>query len=159
MSAVRTRFAPSPTGLLHLGSARTALFAWAFARHHGGRFILRIEDTDVERSTPEAVEAILEGMRWLALDYDEGPFYQSNRTELYRAAAEKLIAEGSAYRAFETPEELDVDRKKAEAQGRAYRYSGAGRDIPPDESERRVPIAHTSTIGGGARYWSQFLRR
>jgi glutamyl-tRNA synthetase len=137
-SAPRVRFAPSPTGSLHVGGARTALYNLLFARREKGTFILRIEDTDIERSREELSAQILSAMEWLGLDYDEGPFYQSNRTELYRAAAEKLIAEGSAYRAFETPEELDVERKKAEAQGRAYRYSGAGRDISPGESDRRA---------------------
>jgi glutamyl-tRNA synthetase len=137
-SAPRVRFAPSPTGSLHVGGARTALYNLLFARREKGTFILRIEDTDVERSREELSAQILSAMEWLGLDYDEGPFYQSHRTELYRAAAGRLIAEGSAYRAFETPEELDLERKKAEAQGRAYRYSGASRDIPPDESDRRA---------------------
>ncbi|HYK40970.1 MAG TPA: glutamate--tRNA ligase, partial [Thermoanaerobaculia bacterium] len=137
-SPPRVRFAPSPTGSLHVGGARTALYNLLFARREKGTFILRIEDTDVERSREELSAQILSAMEWLGLDYDEGPFYQSHRTELYRAAAERLLAQGSAYRAFETPEELDVERKKAEAAGRAYRYSGAGRDIPPDESERRA---------------------
>ncbi|HEY6064913.1 MAG TPA: glutamate--tRNA ligase, partial [Thermoanaerobaculia bacterium] len=137
-SSPRVRFAPSPTGSLHVGGARTALYNLLFARREKGTFILRIEDTDVERSREDVSAQILSAMEWLGLDYDEGPFYQSRRTELYRAAAEKLIAEGSAYRAFETPEELDAERKKAEAQGRAYRYSGAGRDIAPDESGRRA---------------------
>jgi glutamyl-tRNA synthetase len=137
-SAPRVRFAPSPTGSLHVGGARTALYNLLFARREKGTFILRIEDTDVERSREELSAQILSAMEWLGLDYDEGPFYQSHRTELYRAAAGRLIAEGSAYRAFETSEELDLERKKAEAQGRAYRYSGAGRDIPPDESDRRA---------------------
>ncbi len=109
-----------------------------FARSTGGTFILRIEDTDVERSREELSAQILAAMEWLGLDFDEGPFYQSKRTDLYRAAAEKLLAEGKAYRAFEKPEELDVERKAAEAAGKAYRYSGAGRDISPDESERRA---------------------
>ena len=132
------RFAPSPTGSLHVGGARTALYNLLFARSTKGTFILRIEDTDVERSREELSAQILSAMEWLGLDYDEGPFYQSGRTEHYRIAAERLLAEGKAYRAFETPEELDLDRKKAEAEGRAYRYSGAARSIPADESERRA---------------------
>ena len=132
------RFAPSPTGSLHVGGARTALYNLLFARSTKGTFILRIEDTDVERSREELSAQILSAMEWLGLDYDEGPFYQSARTEHYRIAAERLLAEGKAYRAFETPEELDLDRKKAEAEGRAYRYSGAARSIPADESERRA---------------------
>jgi glutamyl-tRNA synthetase len=134
----RVRFAPSPTGSLHVGGARTALYNLLFARREKGTFILRIEDTDVERSREELSAQILSAMKWLGLGYDEGPVHQSGRYDLYRAAAEKLIAEGKAYRAFETPEELDVERKRAEADGRAYRYSGAGRAIAPDESDRRA---------------------
>jgi glutamyl-tRNA synthetase len=136
--APRVRFAPSPTGSLHVGGARTALYNLLFARHEQGAFILRIEDTDVERSREELSGQILSAMEWLGLEYDEGPFYQSRRYDLYRAAAEKLIAEGKAYRAFETPEELEAERKKADAEGRAYRYSGAARAISPEESERRA---------------------
>ncbi len=134
----RVRFAPSPTGSLHVGGARTALYNLLFARHTGGTFLLRIEDTDVERSREELTAQILSAMQWLGLEYDEGPFYQSQRGELYRAAVDRLIREGKAYRAFETPEELDAERKKAEASGKAYRYSGAGRSIPLEESERRA---------------------
>ncbi len=133
----RVRFAPSPTGSLHVGGARTALYNLLFARHEKGTFLLRIEDTDVERSRDGLTAQILSAMDWLGLEYDEGPFYQSRRYELYRSAADRLISEGKAYRAFETPEELDAERRKAEAAGRAYRYSGAGRAIPPEESERR----------------------
>jgi len=134
----RVRFAPSPTGSLHVGGARTALYNLLFARHERGVFLLRIEDTDVERSREQLSGQILSAMEWLGLEYDEGPYYQSKRFDLYHAAAEKLIAEGKAYRAFETPAELDADRKKAEAEGRAYRYSGAGRAITPEESARRA---------------------
>jgi glutamyl-tRNA synthetase len=134
----RVRFAPSPTGSLHVGGARTALYNQLFARHEKGTFILRIEDTDVERSREELSAQILSAMEWLGLGYDEGPFYQSRRYDLYREAAERLLREGKAYRAFETPEELERERKAAEAAGRAYRYSGAGRHVPPDESERRA---------------------
>ncbi|HEY3125300.1 MAG TPA: glutamate--tRNA ligase, partial [Thermoanaerobaculia bacterium] len=137
-SPIRVRFAPSPTGSLHVGGARTALYNLLFARRKKGTFILRIEDTDVERSREELTAQILSAMEWLGLDYDEGPHLQSQRYDLYRAAADRLIAEGKAYRAFETPEELDAERKKAEAAGRSYRYSGAGRDILPAESERRA---------------------
>ena len=135
---VRVRFAPSPTGSLHVGGARTALYNLLFARHTKGTFILRIEDTDVERNREELSEQILSAMRWLGLDIDEGPYYQSKRTDLYLSEIEKLLASGAAYRAFETPEELDALRKAAEASGRAYRYSGAGRSIPKEESERRA---------------------
>ncbi len=135
----RVRFAPSPTGSLHVGGARTALYNLLFARHEKGTFILRIEDTDVERSREELSGQILSAMEWLGLEYDEGPFYQSRRYDLYRAAAEKLIAEGKAYRAFETPEELEAERKKADAAGRAYRYSGAARvDLTRGERSTRA---------------------
>ena len=132
------RFAPSPTGSLHVGGARTALYNLLFARTEKGTFLLRIEDTDVERSREELSGQILAAMEWLGLSYDEGPYYQSKRYDLYRSAAERLLTEGKAYRAFEPPEELDRERKKAEAEGRAYRYSGAGRAIAPDESDRRA---------------------
>ena len=98
MPTVVTRFAPSPTGYLHIGGARTALFNWLFARRHGGKFLLRIEDTDKERSTPEMAQAILDGMRWLGLSWDEGPFFQTERIDLYRREADRLLAEGKAYR-------------------------------------------------------------
>lgn len=136
--APRVRFAPSPTGSLHVGGARTALYNWLFARRHGGTFVLRIEDTDVDRNRPELVDQILEAMTWLGMTWDEGPYHQSERTHLYREAAERLLAEGKAYRAFETPEELEAARKAAEAQGETFRYSGAGREIPKAESDRRA---------------------
>ena len=108
---VRTRFAPSPTGYLHIGGARTALFSWAYARHHGGKFVLRIEDTDLERSTADSVQAILDGMRWLGLDWDEGPFFQMKRLARYREVAEALVAAGHAYRDYMPKEELDKLRE------------------------------------------------
>src|SRR5262249_3197499 len=107
---VRTRFAPSPTGYLHVGGARTALFSWAYARRHGGQFILRIEDTDLERSTEESVKAILDGMSWLGLNADEGPFFQMQRLARYREVAEQLLSEGKAYRCYCTKEELEQMR-------------------------------------------------
>ncbi len=125
---VRTRFAPSPTGYLHIGGARTALFNWLFARHHGGRFVLRIEDTDVARSTEESINAILDGMRWLGLDWDEGPFYQSKRFDLYREHVERLLRAKMAYRCWCTPEELEERRKKAIEEGRPPRYDGRCRN-------------------------------
>ncbi len=127
---VRTRFAPSPTGFLHIGGARTALFAWAFARHHKGTFILRIEDTDLERSTPEAVQAILDGMRWLALDADEGPFYQMQRMPRYREVIAKMLADGTAYHCWCDPEELEAMRTEQEARGLKPRYDGRWRPEP-----------------------------
>src|SRR5208337_2348714 len=112
-SAPRVRFAPSPTGYLHVGGARTALFNWLFARHTGGTLILRIEDTDFERSSEEMVEGILEGMRWLGLNWDEGPFFQSQRLDLYKETAAKIVAGGHAYPCFCTREELEQRRKEA----------------------------------------------
>ena len=145
-SPVRVRFAPSPTGSLHVGGARTALYNLLFARHTKGTFLLRIEDTDVERSREELSQQILGAMSWLEIEYDEGPYYQSKRYDLYRAKAEKLLAEGKAYRAFETPEELEAERKKAQDAGRAYRYSAAGRAIPPEESERRAKAGERHVV-------------
>jgi glutamyl-tRNA synthetase len=120
-SLPRVRFAPSPTGYLHVGGARTALFNWLFARHYGGSLILRIEDTDLERSTAEMVEGILQGMRWLGLDWDEGPHYQTQRVELYRENAAKLLASGHAYYCFCTKEELEQRRAVATTAGRTPR--------------------------------------
>src|ERR1700730_9992504 len=105
-TSVRTRFAPSPTGFLHLGNIRSALYPWAFARKHGGVFILRIEDTDVERSTPEAVEAIVDSMKWLGLDYDEGPYYQMQRMDRYREVIAQMLAAGTAYHCYMSAQEL-----------------------------------------------------
>src|SRR5690349_15498548 len=119
MSQVRTRFAPSPTGHLHIGGARTALFNYLFARHHGGRFVLRIEDTDRERSTDEFTAAILEGLRWLGLEWDEGPDYQSRRSEYYQTIVRELLASGSAYWCFCSAETLDAKRKDAQEAGRS----------------------------------------
>jgi glutamyl-tRNA synthetase len=124
---IRTRFAPSPTGFLHLGGARTALFAWAYARRHGGTFILRIEDTDAERSTPEAVAAILDAMAWLGLDYDEGPYYQMQRMDRYRAVVADMLASGLAYRCYMQPAELDALRAAQTARGEKPRYDGRWR--------------------------------
>src|SRR5580704_14359699 len=117
-STPRVRFAPSPTGYLHVGGARTALFNWLFARHFGGTLILRIEDTDFERSSEEMVEGILVGMSWLGLDWDEGPFFQSQRLDLYRQTVEKLLASGHAYPCFCTKAELEHRRAEAVAAGR-----------------------------------------
>jgi glutamyl-tRNA synthetase len=124
---VRTRFAPSPTGFLHIGGARTALFSWAYARHHHGTFILRIEDTDQERSTPEAVQAILDGMHWLELEQDEGPFYQMQRMDRYREVLQQMLAEGKAYYCYCTPEELDTLREAQRERGEKPRYDGRWR--------------------------------
>ncbi len=133
---IRTRFAPSPTGFLHIGGARTALFAWAFARHHRGTFILRIEDTDLERSTPEAVRAILDGMAWLDLGHDEGPFYQTRRMDRYREVIAQMLAAGTAYHCYCTPQELDQMREAQRARGDKPRYDGRWR---PENATGRVP--------------------
>jgi glutamyl-tRNA synthetase len=136
MSTIRTRFAPSPTGYLHIGGARTALFAWAYARRHGGQFVLRIEDTDQERSTQASVQAILDGLSWLGIDWDEGPVFQMHRLARYREVAEQLVQEGHAYRCYATREELDAMREQQRARGEKPRYDGLWRDStltpPPD---------------------------
>ena len=137
MVQVRTRFAPSPTGYLHIGGARTALFNYLFARHHGGKFILRIEDTDRERSTPEAIHAILDAMSWLGLDYDEGPFYQTERFPLYQRRVQELLAEGKAYPCTCTAEELNAKRQLAQKERRKPAYDGTCR--PPDGTIPALP--------------------
>ncbi|WP_297212250.1 MULTISPECIES: glutamate--tRNA ligase [Thermodesulfovibrio] len=126
---IRVRFAPSPTGHLHIGGARTALFNWLFARHHNGKFILRIEDTDRSRSTEEYIESIIEAMKWLGLDWDEGPFRQTERMEVYKAYAHKLLEEGKAYRCYCTPEELEERRQQAMKEGKPPRYDRRCREI------------------------------
>jgi glutamyl-tRNA synthetase len=136
---VRTRFAPSPTGYLHVGGARTALFSWLYARKHGGTFILRIEDTDLERSTAESVDAILQGMTWLGLEYDEGPFFQTHRFPRYREVIERMLAEGTAYHCYCTKERLEQLRNEQTARKEKPRYDGRCRegvanppkDVPP----------------------------
>ena len=128
MSQVRVRFAPSPTGYLHIGGVRTALFNWLFARHEKGTFILRIEDTDQGRSTDEAIATILEGMRWIGLDWDEGPFRQTDRMNMYRDYAFKLLEQGQAYWCVCTAEELDARRVEAHAKGLSQKYDGRCRD-------------------------------
>jgi len=138
---VRTRFAPSPTGYLHIGGARTALFSWAYARKHGGKFILRIEDTDLERSTESSVQAILDAMRWLGLDWDEGPFHQMQRLARYREVAERLLREGKAYRCYCSKEELDRMREAQRARGEKPRYDGRWRD-----SKQAPPAGVTPVI-------------
>lgn len=136
MSDLRVRFAPSPTGYLHVGGARTALFNWLYARHFDGTFILRIEDTDTERSTQQSVDAILQGMEWLGLDWDEGPFYQTDNFPLYQQHVQKLLDEGKAYRCWCTFEELEAKREAAMAEGRKPKYDGTCRhrqDQPLDQ--------------------------
>lgn len=137
--SVVTRFAPSPTGFLHIGGARTALFNWLYAKHTGGKMLLRIEDTDRERSTQEAVDAILEGLSWLGLDWEGEPLHQFSRAARHREIAENLVASGKAYRAYETPEELSELRETARAEGRSLRYSGVWRDRNPSEGPAGKP--------------------
>ncbi|HEX8232235.1 MAG TPA: glutamate--tRNA ligase [Caulobacteraceae bacterium] len=135
---VVTRFAPSPTGYLHIGGARTALFNLLYARHCGGRFLLRIEDTDRARSTEDAVQAIFEGLEWLGIAADEAPVFQFSRVERHREAVLELLARGRAYRDYTTPEELEAERERARAEGRAIR--GPGRDLPPDPADDRPHV-------------------
>jgi len=125
---VRTRFAPSPTGFLHIGGLRTALFSWLYARRHGGAFVLRIEDTDLERSTDAAIAQILEGLEWAGIDHDEGPYYQTKRFDRYREVADSLLAQGHAYRCYCTREELDQLRAEQQSRGEKPRYDGRWRD-------------------------------
>jgi glutamyl-tRNA synthetase len=134
------RFAPSPTGMLHIGGARTALFNWLYARHTGGKFLLRIEDTDRERSTPEAVAAILNGMRWMGLDWDGGEIYQFARADRHRAVAQQLLADGKAYRCYATSEELTAMREAQRAAGKPTRYDGRWRDRQPGPVEADKPF-------------------
>jgi glutamyl-tRNA synthetase (EC 6.1.1.17) len=122
--SVRTRFAPSPTGYLHIGGVRTALYSWLHARQQGGHFVLRIEDTDVERSTPEATAAILEGMAWLGLDWDEGPFYQMRRMDRYREVLAQMLAAGTAYHCYCSREEVEAMREDQRGRGEKPRYDG-----------------------------------
>jgi len=129
MAEVRVRFAPSPTGYLHIGGARTALFNWLFARNKGGKFILRIEDTDKERSTEESINAIIESMKWLNLDWDEGPYFQSERYEMYKKYAQELLAQDKAYKCYCTPQELREKRERAQKEKRKPKYDGTCREL------------------------------
>jgi glutamyl-tRNA synthetase len=162
MSKVRTRIAPSPTGYLHLGTARTALYSWAYARHHGGRFILRIEDTDVARSTPESVQQILDAMRWLGLDYDEGPIFQMQRLARYQAVAEELVARGRAYRCWCTPAELEAMRAAQRERGEKTRYDGRWRPAPgktlPAPPADVQPVVRFANPPGGTVSWNDLVK-
>ncbi len=159
---IRTRFAPSPTGYLHIGGARTALFSWAFARKHGGTFVLRIEDTDVERSTPEAVQAILDGMNWLDLKYDEGPFYQMQRMDRYKEVIRQLLDEGSAYQCYTTPEELDALRESQREKGEKPRYDGRWRPEPgktlPQPPAGVAPVVRFKNPTVGMVGWKDLVK-
>ncbi len=159
---VRTRFAPSPTGYLHIGGARTALFSWAFARRHGGTFILRIEDTDVERSTPAAVQAILDGMHWLGLNYDEGPFYQMQRMERYKQVIQQMLDSGAAYRCYMPAAELDALREAQRARGEKPRYDGrwrpeAGKTLPTPPADVQ-PVIRFKNPQDGVVGWEDQVK-
>jgi glutamyl-tRNA synthetase len=164
MVTPRVRFAPSPTGYLHIGGARTALFNWLWARRNGGKFVLRIEDTDRERSTRQAVDAIIDGLKWLGLDWDEGPdvggphppYFQTERLDIYEKHAEKLVSEGKAYACYCTREELDVQRKQAEKEKRQFRYPGTCRNKPYDPSKPHVIRFHVPEVG--ATSWDDLVK-
>jgi len=162
MSVVRTRIAPSPTGFLHLGTARTALYSWAYARHHGGQFVLRIEDTDVARSTQDSVQQILDSMRWLGLDADEGPIYQMQRLERYHAVVEQMLAAGTAYRCYCTPEELDAMREAQRARGEKTHYDGRWRPAPgktlPPAPDGVPPVIRFCNPVDGAVTWDDLVK-
>ena len=159
---VRTRFAPSPTGFLHIGGARTALFSWAYAKKHGGEFILRIEDTDVARSTPEAVQAILDGMQWLGLDYDQGPFYQMQRMDRYKVVIQSMLAAGSAYYCYSSKEELEALREQQMAQKLKPRYDGKWRPEPgkvlPDPPADIAPVIRFKNPQDGVVAWDDLVK-
>ena len=159
---IRTRFAPSPTGYLHIGGARTALFSWAYARKHGGTFILRIEDTDVERSTPEAVQAILDGMAWLNLSYDEGPFYQMQCMERYKEVIRHMLAQGLAYYCYTSPSELDAMREAQRASGEKPRYDGRWRPefgkVLPEPPVETMPVVRFKNPAKGVVAWVDLVK-
>jgi glutamyl-tRNA synthetase len=159
---IRTRFAPSPTGFLHIGGARTALFSWAFARHHGGQFILRVEDTDVARSTPQAVQAILDGMNWLGLAHDEGPFYQMQRMDRYQAALKTMLDSGAAYPCYTTPDELENMREAQRAAGQKPRYDGTWRPEPgktlPNPPAGALPVLRFRNPSSGVVAWDDLVK-
>jgi glutamyl-tRNA synthetase len=159
---VRTRFAPSPTGFLHIGGARTALFSWAYAKKNAGQFILRIEDTDVERSTPEAVQAILDGMHWLGLDYDEGPFYQMQRMDTYKKVIQGMLDKGTAYYCYSSKEELEVLRESQMQQGLKPRYDGkwrpeSGKSLPTIPTEIS-PVVRFKNPQTGVVAWDDLVK-
>src|SRR5262247_1591175 len=158
---IRTRFAPSPTGYLHIGGARTALFCWAYARKHGGRFILRIEDTDLERSTQASTQAILDSMTWLGLDWDEGPVHQMVRLARYGEVAEQMIRDGHAYYCYASKEELDELREQQRARGEKPRYDGRWR---PENAKGRTPppgvkpVVRFRNPDGGEVAWRDLVK-
>jgi glutamyl-tRNA synthetase len=162
MTKIRTRIAPSPTGFLHLGTARTALYSWAYARHFGGEFVLRIEDTDVARSTQDSVDQILASMQWLGLEYDEGPIYQMQRLDRYKAVVDQMIAEGKAYYCYSTPEELDAVREAKKARGEKALYDGTWRPAPgktlPPVPEGVKPVVRFCNPQDGEVTWNDLVK-
>ncbi|WP_448561879.1 glutamate--tRNA ligase [Trichothermofontia sp.] len=160
---VRVRIAPSPTGNLHIGTARTAVFNWLFARHHGGQFILRIEDTDLERSRPEYTQNILAGLTWLGLTWDEGPFFQSQRLDLYEAAVRQLLDQGLAYYCYCTEDELEAMRSAQKARGEAPRYDNRHRNLTPEQqaafaAEGRQPVVRFKIDDDRTITWTDMVR-
>ena len=159
---VRTRIAPSPTGFLHLGTARTALYSWAYARHFGGEFVLRIEDTDVARSTQDSVDQILASMHWLGLDYDEGPVYQMQRLGRYRMVVEQMLAAGTAYRCYSTPDELTAMRDAQKERGEKTHYDGRWRPEPgkllPPIPEGVMPVVRFRNPPEGDVSWNDLVK-
>lgn len=155
---VKTRFAPSPTGYLHIGGARTALFSWAFARKLGGKFILRIEDTDLERSTQQSVQAILDGMEWLGLNYDEGPYYQMQRLHRYQEVAEQLLKQGLAYHCYASKEELDALREQQRQAGLKPRYDGRWRDSKQTPPAGVTPVVRFKTPREGYAAFNDLVK-
>ena len=155
---VRTRFAPSPTGYLHIGGARTALFSWAYARRHGGKFVLRVEDTDQERSTQASVQAILEGLAWMGIDWDEGPHYQMQRLARYGELAEQLLQAGMAYRCYCTKEELDAMREAQAARGEKPRYDRRWRDSTEAPPAGRTAVIRFKNPLDGAVAWDDLVK-
>ncbi len=161
--SVRVRIAPSPTGKLHIGTARTAVFNWLFARHHGGTFVLRIEDTDLERSRPEYTENIMQGLSWLGLSWDEGPSYQTQRLALYQQKVQLLLDQGLAYRAYDTPAELDAMREAQKAQNQAPRYDNRHRNLTPEQevayqAEGRQPVVRFKIDDNREIAWKDLVR-
>ena len=159
---IRTRIAPSPTGFLHLGTARTALYSWAFARHHGGQFVLRIEDTDVARSTQDSVDQIIAAMQWLGLQYDEGPVFQMQRLDRYKEVVDGMLAAGTAYLCYCTPEDLDKMKADQEARGEKRRYDGTWRPLPgktlPAVPEGVKPVVRFANPADGEVTWDDLVK-
>ncbi|HAN56590.1 MAG TPA: glutamate--tRNA ligase [Betaproteobacteria bacterium] len=159
---IRTRFAPSPTGYLHIGGARTALFSWAYARKHGGTFILRIEDTDLERSSPESVDAILQGMAWLGMDYDEGPFYQMQRMPRYKEVIAQMLASGHAYYCYASKDEVETMREQQRAAGLKPRYDGhwrpeTGKTLPEAPADVPPVVRFKNPVEGSVA-WNDLVK-